>query len=182
MPMKNRKSLSLCFLSLIALAACADVKDTIGLGRKSPDEFAVVERAPLSMPPGFDLRPPQPGAPRPVEVTAPAGSIRGQFAADQNNGVFTSGTQDFLSQAGAANANPDIRRQVDAESKGVVAKDKGMIDRLVNYNDRKDPDPIVDPAAEKARLQNAEQNKQPVTGDDAATIERKRRAPLEGIF
>ena len=41
---------------------------TFGLTRDvRPDEFTVVTRAPLSMPPDFTLRPPQPGAARPVE-------------------------------------------------------------------------------------------------------------------
>ena len=35
-----------------------------------PDEFAVESRAPLTIPPDFALRPPQPGAPRPQETTA----------------------------------------------------------------------------------------------------------------
>ena len=35
-----------------------------------PDEFAVESRAPLTVPPDFDLRPPEPGAPRPQEKTA----------------------------------------------------------------------------------------------------------------
>ena len=35
-----------------------------------PDEFAVESRAPLTIPPEFALRPPQPGAPRPQEITA----------------------------------------------------------------------------------------------------------------
>ncbi len=36
----------------------------------SPDEFAVESRAPLTVPPEFDLRPPQPGAPRPQEASS----------------------------------------------------------------------------------------------------------------
>ena len=39
--------------------------DALGMGKRSPDEFAVVKRAPLIVPPDFDLRPPEPGAPRP---------------------------------------------------------------------------------------------------------------------
>jgi hypothetical protein len=35
------------------------------MGKRAPDEFAVVRRAPLIVPPDFDLRPPDPGAPRP---------------------------------------------------------------------------------------------------------------------
>lgn len=35
------------------------------MSKRSPDEFAVVRRAPLIVPPDYDLRPPDPGAPRP---------------------------------------------------------------------------------------------------------------------
>ena len=35
------------------------------MSKRAPDEFAVVRRAPLIVPPDFDLRPPDPGAPRP---------------------------------------------------------------------------------------------------------------------
>jgi hypothetical protein len=35
------------------------------MSKRAPDEFAVVKRAPLIVPPDFDLRPPDPGAPRP---------------------------------------------------------------------------------------------------------------------
>lgn len=40
------------------------------MDRVGPDEFAVESRAPLTIPPEFDLRPPTPGAPRPQEATA----------------------------------------------------------------------------------------------------------------
>jgi hypothetical protein len=52
------------------LAGCADFRMALGIDRVGPDEFAVESRAPLTIPPEFDLRPPQPGAPRPQEVTA----------------------------------------------------------------------------------------------------------------
>ena len=42
----------------------------MGLSPSAPDEFAVESRAPLTIPPDFDLRPPTPGAPRPQEVAA----------------------------------------------------------------------------------------------------------------
>jgi len=42
----------------------------LGMDRVGPDEFAIESRAPLLIPPDFNLRPPQPGAPRPQEPTA----------------------------------------------------------------------------------------------------------------
>ena len=46
------------------------MRRALGIDQGGPDEFAVESRAPLTIPPDFDLRPPQPGAPRPQEVTA----------------------------------------------------------------------------------------------------------------
>ncbi len=53
----------------LALSACQDAKRALGYEKAPPDEFQVVSRAPLSMPPDFSLRPPQPGASRPQEGT-----------------------------------------------------------------------------------------------------------------
>ena len=53
---------------ILGLGGCADPKKALGLGKRSPDEFTVVTRAPLSLPPEFALRPPQPGVQRPQEL------------------------------------------------------------------------------------------------------------------
>jgi hypothetical protein len=55
---------------ILLLAGCGDFKKTIGIEPTMPDEFAVESRAPLTIPPDFDLRPPSPGAPRPQEKSA----------------------------------------------------------------------------------------------------------------
>jgi hypothetical protein len=54
------------FMTLLTLAACegGEVKESLGLNRESPDEFVVVSRPPLSVPPEFTLLPPEPGAVR----------------------------------------------------------------------------------------------------------------------
>jgi hypothetical protein len=62
-----RRGLGLVMVAVLALGGCArgSVQQALGLGKRSPDEFAVVKRAPLIVPPEYDLRPPDPGAPRP---------------------------------------------------------------------------------------------------------------------
>jgi DUF3035 family protein len=52
------------------MSGCSDFKQMVGIEKTSPDEFAVESRAPLTIPPDFDLRPPAPGAGRPQEVSA----------------------------------------------------------------------------------------------------------------
>ena len=60
----------LSLAGVVAVAGCTDFKRSIGLEATMPDEFAVESRAPLTIPPDFDLRPPTPGAPRPQEKSA----------------------------------------------------------------------------------------------------------------
>jgi hypothetical protein len=57
-------------LSLLVLSGCGGMRAVLGMDQAGPDEFAVESRAPLLIPPDFNLRPPQPGAARPNEVTA----------------------------------------------------------------------------------------------------------------
>jgi DUF3035 family protein len=59
-----------CLAASLLLSGCSDFRRIVGMDRVGPDEFAVESRAPLTIPPEFDLRPPQPGAPRPQEGTA----------------------------------------------------------------------------------------------------------------
>ena len=54
-------------MGTFALVGCSDVRDVFGTRKDPPDEFQVVARAPLALPPNFDLRPPEPGVDRPQE-------------------------------------------------------------------------------------------------------------------
>lgn len=60
-----KATILLIALSAALLSACSgsDVRSTLGLNRSAPDEFKVVSRPPLSVPPEFNLLPPDPGAP-----------------------------------------------------------------------------------------------------------------------
>lgn len=51
----------------LALSGCTGFKQAVGLEPTMPNEFAVESSPPLTIPPDFDLRPPEPGAPRPQE-------------------------------------------------------------------------------------------------------------------
>lgn len=60
----------LFFALVMLLPGCTGLRRAVGLEQVGPDEFAVESRAPLTIPPDFDLRPPTPGAARPQDVTA----------------------------------------------------------------------------------------------------------------
>ena len=64
MTMNKSAILALCGAAL-AVSGCSSMRDAAGLTKRSPDEFAVSTKAPLVIPPDFNLRPPMPGAPMP---------------------------------------------------------------------------------------------------------------------
>ncbi len=88
--------------ALFALAGCDGFKEQLGLTKQSPDEFRVVSRAPLSLPPDYSLVPPAPGAPRPQEGTATDQARTAVFGGDPGAQPLGTGASDqaFLSAAG----------------------------------------------------------------------------------
>jgi Protein of unknown function (DUF3035) len=172
----------------LAVSACGGFRENLGLTKQSPDEFRVVSRAPLTLPPDYNLRPPEPGAPRPQVGTSAQQAERAVFANAQAGAVQqasvprTAGEQALLQAAGAPQADPNIRQLVNRETKQINEEADYFVDRLVFWNNVTPAGTIVDPVAETRRLQeNAALGQAPTTGP-TPQIERRRKAPLEGIF
>jgi hypothetical protein len=175
--------------AFVALGGCSETRQALGLNKQAPDEFQVVARAPLSLPPDYNLRPPAPGTPRPQEGTArdqaeaavfgpsayqtaaldaPAGSSQGEVA--------------LLQSAGATGIDPNIRQLVDQETNTLIEQDEKFIDSLIFWRDPEPPGEVIDPVAEQQRLQENAALGKPVTEGETPVIERRERALLEGIF
>tara|TARA_R110002072_G_scaffold60051_10_gene152628 strand:+ start:976 stop:1548 length:573 start_codon:yes stop_codon:yes gene_type:complete len=178
----------LVILAAFTLSACENAREAIGIGKQSPDEFAVVTRAPLSMPPDFGLRPPRPGAERPQEkaVTDSARDLLVKSTgadAQQQQALSTSrGESALLAKAGATNADPSIRRTINRESSILETEDDSFTDRLIFWQDKPPPGTIVDAAAEQKRLrENAGLGEAPTKGRSPKIV-RKPKGWFEGIF
>jgi hypothetical protein len=171
--------------SLLLLAGCDTDKlsRTFGLTRDSPDEYTVTTRAPLSMPPEYSLRPPQPGASRPQEQTerqqaeealAPQLTLGAQAP-----GSVSQGQTALTQQAGPA-ASSDIRRRVDQDAQS--DNDSGFIDKLLYW---RKPDPQgaqVDAQKESQRLkQNAALGESPSVGE-TPIIQPRKKGWFSGLF
>lgn len=146
----------------LSLCACESTKKQFDFSKKAPDEFAVVRRAPLEMPPDFNTLPaPKPGAPRPQEespVNQAKTAILGEDATNRvatENGV-SQGEAVLLQRTGAANASPAIRRAVDVETDKIAKEEEPGIDKLKGLvgmdTDRDASAKVVDPVAEINRL------------------------------
>lgn len=147
----------------LILNGCSGTKETLGLTKKSPDEFAVIKRAPLSMPPDYRLRPPTPGATRPQEQTTDEMARVAVFG-QQNNDSYTptSADEEFLKRAGTYIADPDIRSKIDAE-KEQFEQDNRPIGQKIFGIGSSESDTVVDAKGETIRILENKEKGAPIT-------------------
>ena len=145
----------------LALAGCGSISQSLGLDPIAPDEFAVVTKAPLTLPPDFTLRPPTPGAPRPLEVD-PQQQARAALlnpglgaagvapAPGAVGGDRTVGEAALLANAGAVGVDPAIRALVDLENAQLLDQGNAFLAEVLFW--QQPPPDVIDPVAEAERL------------------------------
>jgi hypothetical protein len=163
----------LTILAILATAGAASACGSLGPGKGAPDEFRVVTKAPLVIPPDYALRPPRPGDPRPQELRPDEDARTALFGQDIG-AQASEGEKLLVSQAGAGAIDPNIRDKVDLESAALVRKNSGLSDRILGFGKdgaKEDATPL-DAAAEKARLEREEQVRR-AAGAGPVVIERE---------
>lgn len=184
------RAASFSVLAALALSGCTDARRALGYEKAPPDEFQVVERAPLAQPPDFTLRPPAPGAVRPQEGAtrdqarqAMTGSARAMTTPIATQGR-SMGDVTLLKKAGAEQSQPDIRMLVNKETQSIAEMDKSFTDKVVFW---RKPDGIgageqLDATKETQRLRENQALGRSVTDGDSPRIMRRKKGMLEGVF
>lgn len=186
---------------LMTLAGCGGgtVQDALGMGKRSPDEFAVVSRAPLILPPDYGLRPPGPGESRPGVDTPserarasltgemsqqPAGADQGVVSAafDERSEVASSGERALVAQATTTPVDPEIRRRIAEENMQLAQVEQQLFTRLVKWRQPNSLGTVVDPVAETARLRANRAEGKPLTEGDSPVITQRRQSVLQGFL
>lgn len=182
----NRMLVATVLVAAAGLAGCQSTQKALGMSKVTPDEFRIVTKAPLVVPPDYALRPPAPGEPRPQELqpeSAARIALLGQREAEQRS----QGEKLLVVKAGADKADPLVRYVVDDEFGDIAHKEKSFADRVMFW--KKDDAPAaapkaaldgaeapIDAAAEKERIAK-------LTGNQPITIHRegKSRIKLPGL-
>ncbi len=172
------------FLGLAGtLSACESTKEQFDFSKKAPDEFAVVTRAPLEMPPNYTLRPPRPGAQRPQEDTSIDAAKQVVFGENQTQiqrqaqaaapRDVTQGEAILLQKTGAIQANSDIRDIIDQETAVLVKENTSTVDKLLGKAGKKidTPATVVDPVKESERIIQNKAAGKPVTDGKTPTLD-----------
>ena len=195
MPYASKQILRLSIVAAgaVALMGCQTIREATGLSKEGPDEFAVVTKAPLIIPPDFNLRPPRDGAP-PVNQVEPTDAAQSALfdtqdpaaAAKRITGDYSDAEKTLLATAGAANPDRSIRQQVASDGRSMEAADDSFTKQVLFWQDSKDQGLSVDAEAEAKRMdaqKNAGQTPPealPKKQHDSATIDKKQDSDSKG--
>lgn len=174
--MKNKYVSIFAFCTCLGIAACGEgTKEKLGLTTVAPDEFSVVTRAPLSVPPDYTLRPPAPGKQRPMEISTQDDARQTVFGVKDvdQSGIAKSKTtisEGFLDKVGATQSDPNIRAVLDQETTQGVEDSRPTAEKLMFWKsgDAEDQGTPIDPKEELERLK-----------DEGITTIKKRNEDIE---
>jgi len=175
-------------VTLLCLSGCGstDLSRTFGLTRDTPDEFEVTTRAPLSMPPDYTLRPPEPGAPRPQEMSAQRAAEaalvpQAALAPTTTTGPISPGEQALISAAGPP-APANIRQEVDADN-AAASSQRSLTDYLMFWRKPSPPPGVaVDPQKEAERLRDNAALGQSVNQGQTPIIQERPKSLMRRLF
>lgn len=146
-------------LAAAALSGCSGAKRAFGMEKIAPDEFTVVTKAPLVLPPDYSLRPPRPGAPNPTyvepEVNA-ENALFGREGLSDNAQGYTGGEMTLLDTAGGSAVNSDIRKVLNSETASLVDKDESITEKILFWQKPAEEETnVIDAKKEAERLKGA---------------------------
>jgi hypothetical protein len=142
----TRVLIAASLVGAVGLGGCQSTSRALGLAKVTPDEFRVVTKAPLILPPDYSLRPPAPGEPRPQELQ-PESAARTALLGERTAEVRSDGEKLLVTKAGGDKADPLIRYVVDDEFGGLAHKDRGFADWVMFW---KKGQPATAPTADAA--------------------------------
>lgn len=173
-------------VAALGLSGCQGVKQQLGVGRHSPDEFTVVKRAPLTLPPDYSLRVPSTGAAPPAAIASNQAKTIVLGTSGEENVAAGSAEEQLLRKMGAQQARADIR-DVISEENGVIAIDnQKAINKLMFWSDKEPGDeslPVskIDSKKEAERLKKAQEAGAPINSGEVPVIEPK-KSTIDKLF
>jgi hypothetical protein len=186
-PALRAPALATLALAALLLAGCSgsDLSRTFGFTRDAPDEYTVTTQVPLSMPPDFTVRPPQPGAPRPQQTSTQQQAEQALVPQTALTGTPTgeaSPGQTALVQAAGPTPPANIRAQVNNAAVTEAQQSASFVDTLMFWREPAPPGVVVDPQKEAQRIrENAALGRSQDTGN-TPIIQPAKKAWLEGLF
>jgi hypothetical protein len=119
MSMKNgRVAVVAGICAALAVSGCESVREATGAAKTPPDEFTVLTKSPLVIPPDFNLRPPQPGiaSRNDPDADETGGALNApQISIATLGTAYSDGEKMLLSKTNALSVDPNIRKTITTE-------------------------------------------------------------------
>ena len=167
----NRVIVATALVAAAGLAGCQSTSKVLGMSKVTPDEFRIVTKAPLVVPPDYSLRPPLPGQPRPAELQ-PESAQRVALLSQAQGEQRSTGERLLAQKAGSSTADPLARYVVDDEFGDLAHKDKSFADRVMFW---KKGEPVPRPAGQPTE----EELIKAATGNQQVVIQQRRDSKIK---
>lgn len=194
MNVRSLRAAAMVVVAAGALAGCDTLRSAAGMDKSAPDEFAVLTKAPLTIPPDYNLMPPRPGA-VPTNQTEPTDAAQTalfgsdpQTVASQLPDSYSPSEKLLLANAGIQNADPAVRQHLASDRKNMIGADDSFTNDILFWQKPKPTDPATPlNADEEARRLDAQRTGQAASGQaaPAAQPEQKKdesKGWLDGWF
>jgi hypothetical protein len=144
-----------------------------------PNEYLVISKPPLTVPPQYNLQPPAPGQARPQELSPEAQARVAVFGVDYGQSS-SEGERAFIRAAGGGTTERTVRSLVDFDDSEILRKNRSFADMILNWG-AQPTSAVLDPAAEAERLRAENEALQTVTGGGTVVIQPKSTSKLPGL-
>ncbi len=157
-------------LLTLGLSACSNFNRVIGKEKSTPDEFKVVVRPPLSLPPGFADKPED------IVKQGSVSALNSQSRTAKLLGVKNAESTGFSGLFDFTSISDDIRDQIDEETYGIQLESRLPLQTL--FGGLPDVGPFLDKMAEDARLRKTRLSEQVPTNGGTKAIDPISNQPL----
>ncbi len=155
---------------MAGLSACSDFRRAVGDEKSSPDEFQVVVRPPLSLPPGFSDRPED------IVKQAERKGADAQSSTEKLLEVSSSSESGFASLFDFSAVPSNIRTKVDEETYGIQIEKRLPLQML--FGGVPNVGPVLDKMGEATRLRKAQMKGEPTTATGTKAIDPANDQPV----
>mgnify|MGYP000678136273 CR=1 FL=1 len=162
-----------------AVTGCVSASKSLGLTKSAPNEFNILTKAPLVVPPEYNLRPPQLGTSN-AENNYSQKSARDALIGDIDAAEPTRGEVVLMSKAGVGRANQEIRLEIDGAN-SVERKSKSFSDQVLFWQDGKVVQPDGSPMDPEVEAQRMESMNAATGGGEVTITKRPGGAKLPGL-
>jgi len=177
--MISRTLMCMTALAAMALGGCTRATKALGITKNAPNEFNILTKAPLVVPPEYNLRPPQIGtssADNNYSQKAAREALIGNIdAAEPTRGEIV-----LMSKAGVGSANQEIRLAIDGQN-SVERKTEGFSDRVLFWRDGGVVNPDGSPLDNEIEAKRLESITKATGGGQVEITRRPGGAKLPGL-